>query len=234
MRKAILDGELSGGSQLVEAHIAADLGISRAPLREAFRRLEEEGLVVKIPFRGTFVAELTPQTITEITALRSIVEPYAVEQAIGTLRGPRRQQLLRVIEALTKASRDKNVAATIDAHLRFHRMFYEYSGNAMLLDLWNSWESRLRLYLVAEHHLYENLLDLAGPHEELAAIVLDGDASQLREAIVDHLHSARLDLSRQRLRGTRVAAGRDVAAAVVRQGGGGRRAHPRLEVVGRL
>jgi DNA-binding GntR family transcriptional regulator len=192
LRKAILDGGLTAGSQLREAHIAADLGISRAPVREAFRRLEEEGLVVKIPFRGAFVAELTPQTIAEILALRSVVEPYAAEQALETLRGPRRQQLERAVEALKKASHQKNVAGTIDGHLRFHRLFYEYSGNGMLLDLWNTWESRLRLYLVAEHHLYENLVDLEGPHEELATIVLEGNVRQVRKAIVDHLRSARL------------------------------------------
>lgn len=192
VRKAILDGGLPAGSQLREVHIATDLGISRAPLREAFRRLEEEGLVVKIPFRGTFVAEVTPQTVAEITALRSVVEPYAAEQAMEALRGPRRQQLLRAVDALSKAGHHKNVAATIDEHLRFHRLFYEHSGNAALLDVWNAWESRLRLYLVAEHHLYENLGDLAGPHEHLAAILLEGDARGLREAIIEHLHDVRL------------------------------------------
>jgi DNA-binding GntR family transcriptional regulator len=192
VRKAILDGGLPAGSQLREVHMAADLGISRAPLREALRRLEEEGLVVKIPFRGAFVAEVTPQTVAEITALRLVVEPYAAEQAMAALRGPRRPQLQKAVDALGNDSRHKNVAATIDDHLRFHRLFYEHSGNATLLDLWGSWESRLRLYLVAEHHQYEDLADLAGTHEQLAAVVLEGDAARLREAIVEHLHNARL------------------------------------------
>jgi DNA-binding GntR family transcriptional regulator len=192
VRKAILDGGLPAGSQLRETQIAAELGISRAPLREAFRRLEEEGLVVKIPFRGAFVAEVTPQTISEITALRLVVEPYAAEQAMEVLRGPRRAQLQKAAEALSNASRHRNVAETVDDHLQFHRLFYEHSGNATLLDVWNSWESRLRLYLIAEHHQYENLIDIAGTHEELAQVILDGDPARLRDAIVEHLHNARL------------------------------------------
>jgi DNA-binding GntR family transcriptional regulator len=120
------------------------------------------------------------------------VEPYAAELAMPALRGPHRQQLIRATEALVNASHRKNVAATIDEHLRFHRLFYESSGNATLLDVWSAWESRLRLYLVAEHHLYESLVELAGPHEKLAAIVLEGDAHRLRDAIVQHLNSARL------------------------------------------
>jgi DNA-binding GntR family transcriptional regulator len=192
VRTGILDGRLPAGSPLREEKIAGDLGISRAPLREALRRLEEQGLVVKVPFRGTFVAEVTPETVAEITALRSVLEPYAAEQAMAVLCGPRREQLLKAAERLDKASHRKNVAATIDEHLRFHRLFYEYSGNATLLDIWNGWESRLRLYLVAEHHLYEDLVELSGSHEKLASTVLEGDAGRLREAIVEHLHNTRL------------------------------------------
>jgi DNA-binding GntR family transcriptional regulator len=192
LRNAILNGELPPGSPLREMQIAGDLGISRAPLREAMRRLEEQGLVVKIPFRGTFVAEVTQETIAEITALRAVLEPYAAEQAMAALCGPRREQFLKAVDSLGKASKRKDVPATIDEHLRFHRLFYEYSGNETLLDVWNGWESRIRLYLVAEHHLYENLVDIAGSHQKLAAIVLEGDAAQVRKAIVRHLHNSRL------------------------------------------
>jgi DNA-binding GntR family transcriptional regulator len=192
VRNAILDGGLPPGSALREEKIAGDLGISRAPLREALRRLEEQGLVVKIPFRGAFVAEISAQTISEITALRSVLEPYAAELAMEDLRGPHRGQILKAADRLSKASRRKDLAATIDEHLRFHRLFYKYSGNAMLLDVWNAWESRLRLYLVAEHHLYEDLIDLSEVHKRLADVVLEGDPQRLREAIVEHLQDSRL------------------------------------------
>src|SRR5690242_18347721 len=59
LRAAILDGTVPPGGRLREAHIAADLGISRSPLREALTKLEEEGLVVKIPYRGAFVVEVS-------------------------------------------------------------------------------------------------------------------------------------------------------------------------------
>jgi DNA-binding GntR family transcriptional regulator len=191
VREAILNGGLPAGSQLREVQVAAELGVSRAPLREALRRLEEEGLVVKIPFRGAFVAQITPQTVAEITALRSVVEPFAATQAMEALGGPHRQHFLRVVDALSKATRRKNVAAIIDEHLRFHRLFYEHSGNAMLMDVWNAWESRLRLYLVTEHRQHEDFQDLVGRHEQLAARVLEGDPRKLQEAVIEHLHDAR-------------------------------------------
>ena len=66
IRNAILEGRLKPGSQLRETHLAADLGVSRAPLREALGLLAEEGLVDKIPYRGAFVAEVTQESIAEI------------------------------------------------------------------------------------------------------------------------------------------------------------------------
>ena len=66
LRAAILDGKLKPGSQLRETHLASDLGVSRAPLREALGILADEGLVEKIPYRGAFVAEVSADAIAEI------------------------------------------------------------------------------------------------------------------------------------------------------------------------
>ena len=63
IRQAILSGALPAGSQLREAHIASEMGISRSPVREALSRLEEEGLVEKVPFKGAFVASVSPATV---------------------------------------------------------------------------------------------------------------------------------------------------------------------------
>lgn len=82
LRAAILDGTVPPGGQLREAHIAKDLGISRSPLREALTKLEEEGLVVKIPYRGAFVVEVSAREVAEIDSVRLRVEPYAAE-ALG-------------------------------------------------------------------------------------------------------------------------------------------------------
>jgi DNA-binding GntR family transcriptional regulator len=103
LRAAILDGTVPAGGQLREAHIAADLGISRSPLREALTRLEEEGLVVKIPFRGAFVVEVSARDVADIASIRVLVEPYAAELSAEALRGSERPGLMRTIEELHRA-----------------------------------------------------------------------------------------------------------------------------------
>ena len=132
LRTAILDGTVPPGEQLRETHIAADLGISRSPLREALTRLEEEGLVVKIPFKGSFVMEVSARDVAEIASIRLLVEPYAAELSAATLRGPERLRLKQTIEELYRATDTNDIPASVDAHLRFHRLFYEFSGNAAL------------------------------------------------------------------------------------------------------
>jgi DNA-binding GntR family transcriptional regulator len=190
LRTAILDGAVPPGGQLREAHIAADLGISRSPLREALTRLEEEGLVVKIPFRGAFVVEVSVQDVAEIASVRLLVEPYAAELSLEALRGRERPELMRTIEDLNRATKESDIPASIDAHLRFHRLFYDLSGHSILQDLWSGWESKLRLYLTMDHRTYSDLQDVAVEHERMAAAALAGDMDAFRREVSLHFRAA--------------------------------------------
>ncbi|WP_158853782.1 GntR family transcriptional regulator [Saccharothrix deserti] len=190
LRAAILDGTVPPGGQLREAHIAADLGISRSPLREALTKLEEEGLVVKIPFRGAFVAEVSAHDVAEIASVRLLVEPYAAELSAEALRGPQRPRLMQTIEELHLALEKNDIPAGIDAHLGFHRLFYDLSGHGVLQSLWNGWETKLRLYLSLDHRTYSDPHDLAVEHEKLAAVALEGDIDEFRQELARHFQSA--------------------------------------------
>ncbi len=190
LRTAILDGTVPPGGQLREAHIAADLGISRSPLREALTRLEEEGLIVKIPFRGAFVAEVSARDIAEISSIRLLVEPYAAELSAEALRGPERPRLMQTIEELRWATEKNDVPGGIDAHLQFHRLFYDCSGHSILRSLWDGWETKLRLYMTVDHRSYSDPHDIAVEHERLAAIALEGDMDAFRRELARHFQSA--------------------------------------------
>ncbi|MFK0042447.1 GntR family transcriptional regulator [Paenarthrobacter sp. NPDC090517] len=190
LRSAILDGTVSPGEQLRETHIAADLGISRSPLREALTKLEEEGLVVKVPFRGSFVVEVSARDVAEIAAIRMLVEPYAAELAAQTLRDAEQLRLKQTIEELYRATDTNDIPASIDAHLRFHRLFYEFSGNSALQSLWNGWENKLRLYFAADHPTYSDLHQIAVEHDRLAELALEGDIEGYRQEMLTQFHNA--------------------------------------------
>lgn len=190
LRTAILDGSVPPGEQLRETHIAADLGISRSPLREALTKLEEEGLVVKIPFRGSFVVEVSARDVAEIAAIRLLVEPYAAELSAPALRGPEQLRLKQTIEELYRATDTHDIPASVDAHLRFHRLFYEFSGNSALQALWNGWENKLRLYFAVDHPTYSDLHEIAVEHERLAALALDGEFDAFRQEMSGQFRNA--------------------------------------------
>ncbi|AEF40698.1 GntR family transcriptional regulator [Hoyosella subflava] len=190
LRTAILEGTVPPGEQLRETRIAEDLGISRSPLREALTRLEEEGLVVKVPYRGSFVVEVSAREVGEIASIRALVEPYAAELSAETLRGAQRPRLTQTIEELHRATNTNDVPASIDAHLRFHRLFYDFSGNSVLKSLWNGWETKLRLYLAVDHRTYSDLHELAVEHERLATFALEGDIEGFRRELVSQMKSA--------------------------------------------
>jgi DNA-binding GntR family transcriptional regulator len=190
LRAAILDGTVPPGGQLRERDIAEDLGVSRSPLREALSRLEEEGLIVKIPFRGAFVMEVSAQDVAEIASIRLLVEPYAGELALEALRGPERPRLTQTIDDFHRATEKNDIPASIDAHLQFHRLFYDLSGHGVLRGLWNSWETKLRLYLSVDHRSYSDLHDIADEHERLAAVALEGDMDVFRRELAQHFQSA--------------------------------------------
>ena len=189
LRGAILDGTFAPGGQLREREISTQLGISRSPLREALTRLEEEGLVARIPFRGAFVVEVSAEEVAAIASIRLLVEPYAGELALEALRGPGRPRLTQTLADLERATDSNDIPASIDAHLKLHRLFYELSGHGVLRSLGRLGD-QLRLYLSVDHRSYSDLRDVAAAHERLVAVALTGDTDAFRQELARHFRSA--------------------------------------------
>jgi DNA-binding GntR family transcriptional regulator len=204
IREAILTGALPPGTQLREAHIATEMKISRSPVREALSRLEEEGLVEKVAFRGAFVASVSPATIAEIAQIRVLVEPFAVDMALAQLATADWKTLEGLINKLSKAADRKNMANQIENHLAFHRFFYERCGNAQLLALWMSWESKLKLFLILDHEAFADVHGVVSVHTELIEVFRSGDRDRISSAVSHHIHGAP---------GTEVADGHPTQAA---------------------
>ncbi|WP_018599968.1 GntR family transcriptional regulator [Mycobacterium sp. 155] len=190
IREAILTGALPPGTQLREAHIATEMKISRSPVREALSRLEEEGLVEKVAFRGAFVASVSPVTVAEIAQIRVLVEPYVVNLALAGLSASDWKILEGLVAKLDRATDQNNKAAQIETHLAFHRFFYERCGNAQLLALWMSWESKLKLFLILDHEAFADIHGVAAVHTELCEIFRSGDRDRILSAVAHHIHDA--------------------------------------------
>ncbi|HEY0812460.1 MAG TPA: GntR family transcriptional regulator [Pseudonocardia sp.] len=191
VRRAILDGSLAPGSRINEVHLAAELGFSRSPLREALRALEEEGLIVKQPYRGAYVATVGPEVIEEIASLRARLEPFAIELALPRLRADAgRARLDRALADLAAAVARRDTADAIDVHMGIHRLFYELADHKLLLDCWRSWESQLRIYLALDASTFTSLDTLMDDHARLAAVLVDGQDGDIAEMVTEHVLGA--------------------------------------------
>lgn len=188
LRKAIFDGALQPGSQLRESQISESMGISRAPLREALGKLEEEGLIVKVPFKGAFVAEISRDAVEEISIVRQLVEAHVIEKALPLLLADELSHMEDLVEELKSAALADDFQSALNAHLELHRLFYECSNNEILMAMWKSWESQLRLFFVED---LQNLFDprvSARVHSKLVDLIKTGDIGKIRAAVTEHVH----------------------------------------------
>ena len=133
---AILKGILKQGDQLVEAELQKQFGISRSPLREAFRDLEKRGLVVIVPRKGTFVKAITEKDIRENFPVRATLEGLAARQAFSKITAKELKNLRQAFEGMRSAGQKKDAAKVYrEHHHRFHEVFINASGNDTLINL---------------------------------------------------------------------------------------------------
>lgn len=193
IRTAILRGELAAGAQLREVSLAERFGVSRSPLREALSRLEDEGLVTKIAFTGTFVTKVDPITIREIADLRSLLEPHAVTLSLLTLKAEGAKRLRDCLSTLEAAAEERDLLDIVEAHLALHRLFYEASGNATLLESWTGWEAKLRLHFVADSAHIDSFERISVVHHQLIAAILTEPPARVAEVVRQHVLSLVVD-----------------------------------------
>ncbi|MET3579892.1 DNA-binding GntR family transcriptional regulator [Mesorhizobium robiniae] len=121
LRKAILNGELKAGDRLQQHSLAASLGLSHVPLREAFQRLEFEGFIAINPRRGAFVVPLTARDAAEIYELRANLEAAALYASVLQISA---EQILVATEICQEADRTQDNIGYGELNWQFHRALY--------------------------------------------------------------------------------------------------------------
>ncbi|MEJ0002380.1 MAG: GntR family transcriptional regulator [Pararobbsia sp.] len=134
LRDAIVEGVLAAGSRLSETQVAAQLNVSRTPMREAFAQLEREGLVTILPRVGAFVRSVTLRDIEEIYATRTALECLGVQLAAERITPLGRAHLEDVIEAMKASVDADDPAGYVDALDRFYAIVMTLADNKTLRE----------------------------------------------------------------------------------------------------
>lgn len=137
MQDAITNGTFQPGDRIVESDAAATLGVSRGPVREAARLLEQKGLVVSIPRRGFFVREFSRTQIEDLYELREWIQVAAVRCAVDRATDTDLARLRRKHQALVRAAREQKYAELVEGIVDYHRMLCALSGNARLMRVFD-------------------------------------------------------------------------------------------------
>jgi DNA-binding GntR family transcriptional regulator len=200
LRQAILEGALAPGDRLVEADLAAQLGVSRAPVRDALRMLEHDGLVTANGRRGRFVTVLSARDAWEVYTLREALEAMAVGIVATSCPPEVLEQAEGIVEEMHVASRRGDRATLSRLDVSFHRLICETADHERLLRTWDSMStliSLLSLQVIGAQ--YDDLEAVPARHRRLIDVIRAGDVEAATKAIKGHIESvaqsvvARLD-----------------------------------------
>jgi len=191
LREEILSGGFTQGERLVEAGIAQQLGVSRGPVREAFKLLRAEGLVKEEPHRGTFVVRLTSTDAREIYDLRAALEARAAKQLTQRARSGDLRAVRRLLFRLLEAAEDGDVAVVSQADLAFHEGVCRLTGNCRLHEVFVRHVPVLKNLMKLDEYIYRSLDDIAVEHEPLVAALESGDPALAAARFEAHVERAR-------------------------------------------
>jgi DNA-binding GntR family transcriptional regulator len=181
LRECVLDGTLTPGTKLSQVALAEQLGVSRTPLREVLRMLQEEGLVEIEPNQRTRVAGLDPQELDEIYASRILLETLGLSLTIESFTREQQRKAKQALTAMRKAAKTGDLAAWFDWHAQFHRLLTAGSGAAL----------QKQLTLFADRTIrYIRIYQLSEPQSWQAAG--DVEHAEILEALIAHDHDAAL------------------------------------------
>ena len=135
IRDAILKGNLKPGEKVAEPELAERFGISRTPIREAFRQLESEGYLTVIPRKGAVVAALSERDVQEFYAIKSILEGYAASLAARNLTDKEIERLATVNRKLRSLAEEGDVRSFYRVHNEFHEIFLKAADNNKLNEM---------------------------------------------------------------------------------------------------
>jgi DNA-binding GntR family transcriptional regulator len=191
LRQAIIEGAWPSNARLHEVQIADQLGVSRAPLREALIQLQGEGLVRSEPNRGTYVAELTAHDVEEIQSLRVVLECFALRRAGARLMGTGMAELERIMTELAAAARAGDALQVLEKDLALHHQICALSQHKHLLDVWTRLARQVRRYMIlnlkAVQERWGTLEETVDGHLRILEALRDGDLAGAEEALRQHL-----------------------------------------------
>jgi DNA-binding GntR family transcriptional regulator len=193
VKTQVLTGAFPAGDLISEGEVATALGMSRTPVREAFLRMEAEGLLRLYPQRGALVVPVSPDEVRAVIEARLVFEQYAVKKVVG--RGTAASdavfgRLSAELERQRAAAAAADWPEFLDSDRAFHAITLEESGNAILCGFYSTLRDR-QMRMIGESALREpdRVKTILREHLDIAEALRDGDLPRALDAVQTHLAS---------------------------------------------
>lgn len=191
LERMILTGELASGGKLNEASIADRLGVSRGPVREAFRALEESGLVRLEKNRGVFVRQITVDEADEIYEVRALLDEWAGRTLAERATPAQLAELRALVERMAPAADARDVDLYYRLNFEFHDRLVAFAGNAKLLETYRRLVKELSLFRRASLAQGGILPLSTREHRGIVEHIARGDGARAGEALRTHAMASR-------------------------------------------
>jgi DNA-binding GntR family transcriptional regulator len=194
LREGILSGRLPVGTRLLEVQISKELGVSRGTVREAFRHLQEEGLLTSESRGSVYVRTLSPKEVREIYAVRAALEGLAAHNVASRPDRETAVEALRVALQGFEATTGQSFGELLKVDLEFHQLLCTLSENATLLGTWQRLSGLIRASLISAGPQFVMPLQTVSHHTEMVDAIAQGDGPAARLVLETYLEESALVL----------------------------------------
>ena len=189
IKAAILSAELEPGTLLLEDDLAKQLKISKTPVRDALQELERDGLVKRIPYRGTYVTEIDEADLREILEIKAVLEGLGGRLATELMTPEELDKAAEILDAAEAAIEAGDLSRADDYGQEFHDLILNFSPNPRLLRFLARLDDQMhRLRLQSTRTAGRTQLSLH-EHREILEFIRQGEPAKVESSLRDHLRS---------------------------------------------
>ena len=194
LREAILKGELKPGERLMELQLAAKLGVSRTPIREAIRMLEQEGLAVTIPRKGAEVAKMTEKDMEDVLQIRDALDELAASIACEQMTKEQLDTLTETMHEFEESTKSKDLKKIAAADVKFHDIIYQATGNPKLVNMLNNLREQMYRYRLEYIKDADKRQILMVEHEHILKALTLRHIQEAKMAVREHIDNQEITI----------------------------------------
>lgn len=188
LRDAILTGKLKPGERLMEIALAERLGVSRTPVREAMKKLEQENFIEMVPRKGAYVADINAKDMLDVLEIRALLEGFASALASTRMSEKELKELEKFVEKFEKAILLEDKDSLIEIDNKFHDLIYRSTRNNKLTDLIKGLQDQFHRFRIIYFSEFDDYERISEGHKLILKAIKAQDSQMARQLAEEHIN----------------------------------------------